>query len=401
MSFIDRLFKRKLTQDAFAKFIIKRLRASGETGSIDYDAAEFRLQKPADHNFFLHNFYQQYLRSPKVEHENLIHNFLTTWHTSGFKAPEEFADAKPDLLPALRARSYLEIGIPRMSDNYRGKLDLAHQVVAEHLIETLVYDMPQSMMSVNDELLEKWGVAYYEAMEVAKENLRAKPFQFAQAGEMYAVVSGDGYDATRMLLLGFIRKLKVRGDTIAMVPNRETLYVGGSDDAAGLEMMAKLTKENVQLERSISGLAFRLVGDEWEVWMPPEGHPSFRDFRELYIQSIGQNYAEQKDLLDRRHELEQTDIFVASYSAMEEERTGKLISYCVWSDGVDTLLPETDQVFFFRPEAPIAEQTAGNADWDTVRRVAGDLMESQGTYPERWRVKEFPDAFVLREICRP
>jgi hypothetical protein len=202
-----------------------------------------------------------------------------------------------------------------------------------------------------------------------------------------------------MLLLDFIRKLKVRGDTIAMVPNRETLYVGGSDDATGLEMMAKLTKENVQLERCISGLAFRLVGDDWEIWMPPTDHPSFRDFRELYIQSIGQNYAEQKDLLDRRHELEQTDIFVASYSAMEEEQTGRVISYCVWSEGVDSLLPETDQVFFFRPTAPKSEQLAGKADWNTVRRLLGDSMEPQGMYPERWRVRESPGAEMIREIC--
>jgi hypothetical protein len=142
MGLLGRLLNRPLSQDAFAKLVIKRLRASGETGSVDYDPAEFRLQKSGDHNFFLHNFYQQYVRSPKDEHEELIRNFLTTWHTAGFKAPEEFSDAKPDLLPALRARSYLEIGIPRMSDNYRAKLDLAHQVVAEHLIETLVYDMP-------------------------------------------------------------------------------------------------------------------------------------------------------------------------------------------------------------------------------------------------------------------
>jgi hypothetical protein len=135
---------------------------------------------------------------------------------------------------------------------------------------------------------------------------------------------------------------------------------------------------------------------------PPPDRPRSTNapFRQLYIQSIGQNYAEQKDLLDRRHELEQVDIFVASYSAMEEEKTGNVISYCVWSEGVDTLLPETDQIFFFRPEAPKNEQTAGNADSDTVRRVAGDLMEPQGTYPERWRVKEFPDDSVLREIVR-
>src|SRR6476646_10000921 len=157
MGLLDRLFNRPLTQDDFAKLITKRLRTSGETGPIEYDAEQFRLSKSTDHVFFLHNTYQQYQRLPKSEHENLIRSFLTTWHTVGLEAPKDFADAKSDLLPALRARAYLEIDVHRISDTFRSDVVIPFDVIGDHLAVSLVYDLPQSMMSVDSKLLDQWG----------------------------------------------------------------------------------------------------------------------------------------------------------------------------------------------------------------------------------------------------
>src|SRR4051812_208962 len=372
MGVLDRLLNRKLSQDGFAKLIIKRLRASGETGSIDYDPIQFRVAKSTDHVFFLHNTYQQYRRLPHSEHETLIRSFLTTWHTAGLETPKDFADAKADLLPALRARAYLEIDIHRISDTFRSNVVIPFEVIGEHLAVSLVYDLPQSMMSVDNKLLDRWGVSFYEAMEVAKQNLHENTRQFAKMGELYAVVSGDSYDASRLVLMDFVQSMEVSGDKIAMVPNREALYVCGSEDSDGLAMMAHLTKENFQHERNISGMAYRQVGDEWEPWLPPEDHPYYQAFRELQVRSLAQTYAEQKDLFDKRNEREKTDIFVATYSAMQN-KAGRIASYCMWSDEVDSLLPKTEQIFFFRPEAPKDKQLAANGDWDYVRNIVGDL----------------------------
>jgi hypothetical protein len=398
MGFLDRLLNRPLSQDSFAKMVVKRLRASGETGPIEYDPKQFRLSKSTDHVFFLHNTYQQCQRLPKSDHENLIRSFLTTWHTAGLEPPKDFNDSKDDLLPALRARAYLEIDVHRLSETFRSEVDVPFQVIGEHLALSLVYDLPQSMRTVDSKLLEQWGMSFYEAMEVAKHNLHQNTQQFAKIGDLYAVVSGDSYDASRMVITEFIRSLEVAGDTIAMVPNREALYVCGSEDSESLAMMAGLTKENVQHERNISGMAFRLAGDEWEIWLPPDDHPSHLAFHELQFQSLAQNYSGQKDLFDKRHEREQTDIFVATYSGIQNEKTGRIASYCVWSEGADSLLPKTDQIFFFRPHAPKDKQLAARGEWDHVRSIVGDLMEPQDTYPERWRVREFPSAAVIEQI---
>jgi hypothetical protein len=98
-------------------------------------------------------------------------------------------------------------------------------------------------------------------------------------------------------------------------------------------------------------------------------------------------------------QLVKTDIFVATYSALRDEKTGSVTSYCTWSEGVDCLLPETEQVVFFRPQSPEDGKLAARGDWNTVRSVAGYLMEPQGLYPERWRVREFPSEEVLKRIA--
>jgi hypothetical protein len=113
---------------------------------------------------------------------------------------------------------------------------------------------------------------------------------------------------------------------------------------------------------------------------------------------LAQTYAEQKDLLDNRYEREQTDIFVATYSGIQNEKTGRIASYCMWSEGLDSLLPKTDQIFFFRPDAPEDHKLAASGEWDHVHRIVGNLMEAQDTYPERWRVREFPSEGMLEQI---
>src|SRR4029079_10881211 len=111
----------------------------------------------------------------------------------------------------------------------------------------------------------------------------------------------------------------------------------------------------------------------------------------------------QKELLENRHQLDGTKIFVASYSIAHDEQRSRDYSHCVWSKRADRLLPETEEIFLVqisRPEFPhVARAVRGS--WQKVRSVVGPLMEPQGTYPERWRVREFPTDAMLDQIGKP
>ena len=135
----------------------------------------------------------------------------------------------------------------------------------------------------------------------------------------------------------------------------------------------------------MSGLALRLEGDEWLPWLPDRSHPSYVEYRMLRMQTYGENYGDQKQLLDKLYEKIKEDVFVASFKAIRDTATGEVVSYCLWSKGCHALLPRTDRVFFYEE----GREPVGT-DWDRATAVVGDLMKPIGMFPERYRVFEYP-----------
>lgn len=250
------------------------------------------------------------------------------------------------------------------------------------------------MSYITQEKLDDWGVSYYHAMEAARDNLRERESVIARFGDhLYTWMTGDGYDGARILLLDTIRGLELTGDPIAVVPNRDTLLVTGSEDWIGLEMMAEVADKCLDDPRSISAIPLRLDGEEWRPWMPPADHTLYEKFRILEVKSLFGDYAEQKKLLDAYHEDRDIDVHVATYMA-NETSDKKLLNLCVWPAGVEVLLPKTHLVAFSRPEEPMV----ACGSWEKVQRIVGHLMTPvDDLYPPRFQVTQFPtDDELLR-----
>jgi hypothetical protein len=146
----------------------------------------------------------------------------------------------------------------------------------------------------------------------------------------------------RLLLVDRIKEFDLTGSPVAMVPNRDSILITGSDDAVGLEIMAEMAVKGLEKPYSLSGIPLLLDDGEWVDWMPPGDHPSRARFRELELNFIGPEYAEQKQLLDAAYQRAEIDIFVASFSAAQRQG-GSKVSYGVWGEGVDALLPSCDR----------------------------------------------------------
>ena len=274
-------------------------------------------------------------------------------------------------------------------------LNWPYEILGEHFGIGIVYDLPEAMRSIPQASLDAWGVTFYEAMEAAMENLLSLEGKFIgpESGEgVYLSATGDNYDASRLLIKDAIRHFQVKGDHIAMVPNRENLIVVGSEDVAGLAGMVKLAAKALKEPRPISGIALRLDGDEWTPWMPPPSHPSYKDFPELRLQTLGHDYAQQKDMLDKLHAKNGEDVFVANFSAIKSP-DGKLFSYATWTATTNSLLPKTDVLVLGRIGGNIAM-----VEWEKVVDVAGDLMEPLDIYPPRFRVRGFPSEKQLKAM---
>src|SRR5262249_55825187 len=173
--------------------------------------------------------------------------------------------------------------------------------------------------SVSREQLEKWGVSYYEALEIARENLEQEQFSFAQIGQgCYVSSNGDSYDSSRLLLPNLIERFQVEGDLIAMVPNRDNLFIAGSDDEQSLKIMLDLADKVLKNPRPMVPIPVRLDGDDWVDWMPSRGHPLAPRFEELARRFLYEEYSDQQDLLNKLHEQKEIDLYIASFSAVKK-----------------------------------------------------------------------------------
>jgi len=400
MGLFDRL-RGKPTIDDFATMMIRAIRAGGGTGDYRYEAAEHVIYQSKDgettSQINLANMYRTYIESDPKDRPEHLRTFVRVTLGLGRTMPEDYELAKVDLRPRLWTRSTLEFQRLRGVLGDEKEAEVVSLPVGGHLVMCLAYDWPEAVQSVSPDWLETWGVTIYQAFEDAKANLEQATEGYAAFGtNLYSFIAGDSYDATRMVLTDHIAALEVRGRHVVMVPNRNAALITGTEDEEGLTMMAALAAEAIGEGYPLIAVPLVLDDDgEWAEWLPPEGHPLRRPFREMQLKWIGPEYSEQKTLLDAIHQKTGDDVFVASFSAVEKENDGGIVSYCVWSEGVPTLLPETNKVVFARSTV---KGPAGIADWEQMMQAVGHLLEPTEDYPPRYRTLGFPDDATLEAI---
>jgi hypothetical protein len=390
----------KPTIEEFGDQLVRALKKVDRTNDYRLVIAENRIARTKDGketgSTNLANFYPSYLATPRLKRAEQFARYVRLARNTVPTLPSDFAEARPNLRPKLWSR--LGLDEVRLRQLYTGSdargLDLPCQPIGEHLLAGLAYDWPDSVQSISADDLKEWGVTVYEALEAAIENLDGSTDRFAKLGDhLYSFVCEDTYDAARLMLVDRIKGFELEGSPVAMVPNRDSILITGSEDNVGLEMMAELAMKGLDQPYSLSGIPLILQDGEWVDWMPPSTCPSYAKFRELELRFYYSIYAEQKKLLDAAHERGGRDIYVATFSAVSKEDRGP-VSYRTWTKEVDTLLPVTQKVFFVQGE----EGAVALAEWERVFEIVGHLMELTDDYPRRYRVREFPNQAALEAI---
>jgi hypothetical protein len=392
-------------REKFARLVIAGIRRAGEQRKIHFDSERFCLRPDADEVSLMNltNVYAEFCAAAKDLRPKLLSNLVRNWFADRRTLPATFGDVHPDLLPTVRSRTYFEFATLQLKlEGSRTAADYPQQILADHLAIGLVYDLPEAMRTIVAQDLESWGVTFYEALEAACANLRQKedPVFVSPHEGVYLSATGDNYDASRLILIDMVHQFDVRGEMIAMVLNRDTLAITGSDYVDGLKIIVARARQALAEPRPISTIALRLENDEWQEWLPPLDHSLHHEFALLRMQSLGQQYAEQKELLDEHYQRNGNQVFVATFSAARNTQTGAVNSYCVWSDGAaQSLLPKTDLVYFFRPGADESERgSVTSCPWETVERELRPLIEPLDLYPPRFRVRAFPSAAQLQRL---
>ena len=384
------------SRDQFAAAMIRALRDIGDLRQHRYESEQFRLVNGGAGEINLGNIYQEHCKLPSAERKAHLKQVAHAFYSAENELPELFDDARKNLRPKIWPRAtYANLEL-RQRLNEGKPFDLPLYPLGSHLMTTIVYDLPTSIRSLSNEDLEKWGVSYYEALEIACQNLAETSIAYSKIGDRFhSAVSGDNYDSARILLKDLISTWDVLGDPVAMVPQRDAMYVTGSDDEIGLKMMVDLAEMTLKDDlRPLSPFPLKLVDGEWEDWTFPETHESYAKFRQLENQFMSELYAEQKALLEATYEKEQIDVFVASYSGLKHKTTDEVISFCSWAKDCEALLPKTDLIMIQVDDGPGAI-----CKWDRVVRYAKDLLEPvEDLYPIRYRVCQIPSPQQLEQI---
>lgn len=394
MGFFD-FFKSTPSPERFATIAADGLRAEGYSAPIQIDQPGFRLLLGDDGQqiFNLHNFYRDYCRVSRGERKEVIQRYVKSMVVN--ELPKAFADAKSRLLPILRSRSMIEyVALTADGDPEINNLPASQPFSADTAI-MLAYDTEHSMMTLTESALADWGVSFATALSVATDNLRdATVSSFEQvAPGLFIGTWDDSYDTSRLLFPDVVYQLGVGGEPVVMIPTRNRIMVVSENDRAAQLVMIGLARQFVEEEgRQVSALMYRFEQGRVVAWAPSDPEVAGL-MAEFLRKTLAEDYAGQKEMLEASHEKSGADIFVASYQVLSSKKTGFEASFTVWTENVDTLLPETDLVALVST-AELEDGSSGPPKlvaWRELQAATGAFERLPERYPARYKPVNFPD----------
>jgi uncharacterized protein YtpQ (UPF0354 family) len=394
LGFFD-FFKSTPSQERFASIAADGLRAQGYSAPIQIDLPEFRLLMGVDGQqiFNLHNFYRDYCRASRAERKQVMQAYLNSM--VGNELPTTFAEAKSRLLPILRSRSMIEyVALTAAGDPGINNLPASQHLSTDAAI-LLAYDTEHSMMTLNESTLSDWGISFATALAAATDNLRdATVAKFEQvAPGLFIGAWDDSYDTSRLLFPDLVYQLGVGGEPVVMIPTRNRIMVVSENDRAAQLLMIGLARQFVEEEgRQVSALMYKYEQGRAVEWASSDPEVAGL-MAEFLRKTLAEDYAGQKEMLEASHEKSGADIHVASYQVLSSKKTGFEASFTVWTEDVDTLLPETDLVGLVST-AELEDGMKGPPKlvaWRDLLAATGAFERLPERYPVRYKPVNFPD----------
>lgn len=394
-------FRSTPSPEKFARLVLRAFADAGYGEPLHYDADDFRLLsadgKSQVHN--LHNVYREYQAAPRGGRQAVLATYVRAFQLSGL--PATFAEARGALLPLVRGRATLEfLRLKAAETPDRPRPEASAPLSADSVI-MLAYDSELSIQTLTGDTLRDWGVSFDEALAVAIDNLRdATVSHFGQiAPGVYMGAWDDAYETSRILFPDIFYQLEVGGEPLAMMPTRNRLLVASANDHGAQLRMLELAHQMAEDGRIVSALMYR-----FEQGRPVEHVPDDAGvlalLEELKRSYLAEDYASQKRLLDEQFGQDGTDVFVASYQLLRKPADGRTVSYGVWSESVDTLLPEVDLVALSTNGDDGGEGETKLVPWAALRAEIEELRLSEAGYPARYRLRTFPSKELIGRLAR-
>lgn len=374
----------------FADVILAGLADAGHTEYV-YQPESSDLVTDGGAMISLDNLYAEYAEKDGIGRREFVDRTVRGFFPAA--VPTDWEEASPHLVATVRDRIFVEL----LAIRSEKPLNVLQRPVSDDLVELVVYDGADSMQYINDDHLEDWGKNADEVFLQGRKTLAARSkdaFNSPSPG-VYESPWEDNHDIGRALLFETLRKLKVKGDPVIFLPQRDHLLVTGSNDRTGLDAVADLVSDRLSLPRSNSGRGWRLTRQGLVPFIPG---PDDEVLEVLRTEALAGNANEQKKALDEKFEREGQDIFVGT-TLFTDDDDGKQRTYCVWTKGAVTLLPKAEFVVFVDLDQPEPDRVVAAGLWDDVmKRVGTKVNLEEGYWPVRYKVTTFPDRRTIKAI---
>lgn len=233
---------------------------------------------------FSYNKKQDELRIENKESKKgitiVLGSVIAKWELGGQKALEEVvyyiqnglkALSTDDLVtakdkkifPVIRSTSF-----PKKTSD--GKLF----VTTDHTAETRIYyalDLGNTYRLIDESLMEKEGLTKNDIVEQSKFSMRSLSTNLKKdtvlGNDFYFINTNDGYDATRILNIPFLNKMKeeVKGTMVVAVPHHDVLLIADIQTEVGYDILAELTMSFFTSGKvPITSLSFLYENEELE-----------------------------------------------------------------------------------------------------------------------------------------
>jgi hypothetical protein len=306
------------------------------------------------------------------------------------------ADARLRLRPVVRASLYFDIELQL------GKVTTNDGAVSEQLGDAtgigIGVDSPDSISVATVKQLASWKLSFAEAKDIAIANLRAMNIGFEKvAPGVWTSTAHDNYDSSRLLLVDEIGKLGLAPPVVAMIPNRDAVFLASGQDAKALLAMADLAETAALEPRAIHTVALCLANKLWTDCEPAITPAVKFRFHALAARAWMELYGEQHDRLQT---LLGEDVFVANLSAIQDKASDRIATYAAWTRSVPTSLPRAEVVSLVDIDANDKAKVIGMVSWARLMAVAGDRVKRDKRSPPRWSTGGyFPSAAELAKLA--
>lgn len=375
-----------------------------EIESVDEDHLKVHLRDGRVLDSYLGTLREEFNALPLRDRSEFLARVLSLYSSVDLSCC--LSEVSEDILPVIKAEGFgwtalLASEPPPPPECSREILPVLPDLT-EGLEVYLVHDTPQSMAYLTAARLAEAELAPESALETALANLRARtPHPPEEIGpELFASGYGDCFDAARALLPEWIAQAPVTGLPLVALPDRCNLLIGSHCTADFLLDEAERLFHLSQ--RPLTPRLYVCEEGRLRPWEVPRRHPLAPMVARSRILERSLLYEEQKHLLERFHRSQgREELFVADVLVVGEDHA--LQSLSAWSEGIETLLPETDLIGFGceGPECPLDPGEIFPCPWSDVLEVAGHLLEPYlDLRPRRWRTRGFPDRETLDRLRR-